>query len=239
MITFPIFRKDGKVMIFVPMAAANMRKAFALSNETAKKALKEKTDCNSFSENVELGATKEYTAYAKFSVVIDSKQKEGYLVKIDVVRNYADKQETVGEHFFPKKHDIINNTMELYNEAFGYEQGTKEQMEFFADLSEASVKFKTVVEFMVGHDIPRYFDLKTLSFDMAYGNRPHAFNYIIKYGVDPNNQFSEFDYLMVTIIEGKYVVCRKKIDLRINDCSESHFTFANFERFTKFLTDIK
>lgn len=235
----PIYQRDGKVMLFSPMAATNMRRAFAIASAVAKKKIESgKTDCGHHKETVELGAVKEYNVSVQFTGVIDSKQKEGYLVKADVVRNTDGECGTVSEHFFSPDHDIMLNTMEFYNEGFGYEENSKEQLDFFANLSEANVKFKTVIEFVMGHDLPVYFNLTNLAYDMAFGNKPKAFNFVNEYIVDANNQFAGLDFLMVTLIEGKYVVARKKADLRINDSSEEHYTFTSFEKFTSFLVDL-
>lgn len=236
----PIYSNDGKVMLFSPLSVINMQRAFAITAAVAKKRMESgKEDCGNHKETVELGATKEYTVAVRFTGVIDPKQKEGYLVKASVIRNTDAAGETiVSEHFFATDHKIRDNAMEFYSEGFGYEVGTKEQMQFFAELAEANVKFKTVINFIFGHDLPTYFDLKTLSYDMAFGNKPKAFNYLVNYGVDPNNQFSDFDYLMVTLVKGKYVVTRKKIDLRINDSLEEHYNFTSFEKFSSFLIDL-
>lgn len=234
----PIYQRDGKVMLFSPMAAMSMRRAFAITAAVAKKRMESgRYDCGNHKETVELGAVREYNVCVQFTGVIDSKQKEGYLVKASVMRNTGE-FETVSEHFFSPDHDIMLNTMEFYNEGFGYEENSKEQLQFFAELSEANVKFKTVVEFILGHDLPVYFNLTNLAYDMAFGNKPKAFNFVNNYEVDPNNQFAGIDYLMVTLIEDKYVVTRKKLDLRINDTSEEHYTFTSFEKFTSFLVDL-
>ena len=236
----PIYSNDGKVILFSPLSLINMQRAFSITAAVAKKRMESgKEDCGNHKEILELGATKEFTVAVRFTGVIDSAQKEGYLVKASVTRNTDAAGETiVGEHFFAPDHKIADSVMAFYNEGFGHDEGSKEQMEFFAELAEANVKFKTVIDFVLGRDIPVYFDLKTLSYDMAFGNKPKAFNYLVNYGVDPNNQFSDFDYLMVTLVKGKYVVARKKVDLRINDSLEEHYTFTSFEKFSSFLIDL-
>lgn len=234
----PIYRRDGKVILFSPLSVINMQRAFAITAAVAKKRMESgKEDCGNHKETVELGATKEYTVAVRFTGVIDPKQKEGYLVKASVIRN-SDEETIAGEHFFAPDHKINDNAMEFFNEGFGYEEGSKEQMQFFAELAEANVKFKTVIDFIFGHDLPVYFDLKNLSYDMAFGKKPKAFNYLVNYGVDPNNQFSDLDYLSVAMVKGKYVVTRKKIDLRINDSLEEHYNFTSFEKFSAFLIDL-
>lgn len=238
-IIVPIYKKDGSVILFAPISTSELKRKFALTSEYARLKCEAKEKIGSFSETVDLGATKEYTCHVRFSGVANSKQKEGYLVEVKVIRKTDKEEKVMAENFFTPDHKIEYNAMEFYNEAFGYEQGTKEQMEFFADIAEASTKFKTVIEFVCGHDLPNYFDLETLSYDMAFSeNKPLAFNFIVNYGVDPNNQFSNLDYIMTTIIEGKYVVCRKKLDLKLNDSSEEHYTFTTFEKFSKFLLDL-
>lgn len=239
MIQLPIY-KDGSVIIFCPMATAEMQRKFALTAAYAKKKMEDGAkDCGKFESAVDLGATKEYTAQVRFSGVIDPAQKEGYLVNAQIMRFSNDKKEVMAEYFFAPDQDVRTNAMQFYNDAFGYSEGEPAQLDFFASLSEAASKFRTVIEFVVGHDIPNYFDLAALSYDMAFGEtKPLAFNFINSYGVDPNNQFAEIEYLMVTIIEGKYAVRRKKIDLRINDMLDEGYTFTSFEKFSAFLLDL-
>lgn len=239
MIQLPIYKNDGSVMIFCPMATAEMQRKFALTAAFAKKKMEDGAkDCGKFVETVDLGATKEYTAQVRFSGVIDPAQKEGYLVNAQIMRFSNGTEEVMSEYFFAPDQDIRTNAMQFYNDAFGYTEGEPAQLDFFASLAEASSKFRTVIEFVAGHDLPNYFDLAALSYDMAFGNKPLAFNFINSYGVDPNNQFAEIEYLMVTIIEGKYVVRRKKIDLRINDMLDESYTFTSFEKFSSFLLDL-
>ena len=234
----PIYKNDGSVILFAPLSTAELKRKFSLTAEYARLKCEAKEKIGSFSETVDLGATKEFTCHVRFSGVVNSKQKEGYLVGVKVIRKTDKEEKIMAENFFTPDHKIEYNAMEFYNEAFGYEDGTKEQMQFFAELAEANVKFKTVIDFIFGHDLPMYFDLENLSYDMAFGKKPKAFNYLVNYGVDPNNQFSDIDYLMVTLVKGKYVVARKKIDLRINDSLEEHYTFTSFEKFSKFLLDL-
>lgn len=229
----PIYSKK-EVLLFFPLFLANMKRSFNLVSAFGKEAIK--TDNKKqFQKEVDVIATKEFKVKLNFSVFYDEKQKEEYLVKVNLIKEFPNESETINEYFFAPDHDITVNAMEFINFAFNVEQGSKEQTELFGKISEASVKFKSVIDFILGKDVKNFFDLETLSYECAFGSKPNVFNYVCDYNVDFNNQFSLLEYINVAQIEGKYSVRRKKIDLIINDTLEEHYTFSDFKRFVEFL----
>lgn len=238
MIAIPIYRKNKDIILFVPMSIAELRRKFALTAEYAKTKFNNNEECGNFNEIINLGATKEFTCHLQLTGVIDKKQKEGYLVKVRSYRKTGEEETTVGEHFFAPDTKIEDSAMIFLNETFGYEQGTPEQSEFFSDIAETSTKFKAVIEFMFEAESKKYFDIASLSYDMAFGNKPSEFYYVVDYGVTPDNQFSRLEYVKVSAEKNKYACIRKKIDLVLNDSAEQHYSFSSFERFTDFLVKL-
>lgn len=236
MISIPIYRKNKEVIIFAPMSIAELKSKFLCVKEYVSKKKKSNKGIGNFFETVCLGAMKEWVCCVKLEPV---ESENEYAIKASSIRKKDEKETVTKEYLLEPGDKIEEKAMSFFNDAYGYEQGTPEQSEFFSELAEASVKFKNVIEFLFEKGEKKYFDAARLAYDIALsGVAPEKFYYIASYGVTTDNQFSSIEYVKAEVKKDKFICMRKKLDLAINDNLEQHYSFNSFNDLIKFLSSL-